>query len=281
MAEALIYQDNVVFDDRTQRFAMEEYEGWMYNDTPNILPVRRIALNRGAFRTASKIDGTFELDNARIDANTRRLNAARRAAQPFLGLFYTDLDSRRIWYSGQYQMEDIPETYLDPITTTLGFMPVSDIIQSYPYGTSGDHYYPGSGITSGTAFGIGNLGGTGLKGPPVVVIDLRQAANLGSNPDIEVALSITGATGSPWSIDVTNIRDGGLYIANFNAPPIDIEHHPNLFYETAANAAQIVTATNAAATAAAATIEITLSNFSSTGSDTAYDVYVGREFMRE
>lgn len=288
MAESFIYQDGIVFDDRTRRFTLEEFEGWTYTDQPSVLGPRRKALNRGAFRTPAKIDAVMEAENARIDQNTEWLNVARRAGTSVLTLFYSDVGDRRLWYAAETRMEDVPNTYPDgPVTTTVQLMPATDIIQSYPFptGGTGDFFYPNSGITPGTAFSIGNLGGSAAadkSGAPVIVLDLVGASSLGASPTIEVELAITGATGTPWSITLDeNIRDGGLYIANFNRSPVDFDTHPNVAYAANADADQIATAAAQSASAAAATIEITLTNFSGTRTDTEINAYAGREFQRE
>lgn len=275
MAEGLQIQDGVTLDDRIQRFALDEFQGWTHTDNTNIIGPRRRARSIGAYRTPAKPMNQFDVNAALVDENTQRIDAARMTPSTLLGIFYSDIGDRRDWFAGEFRFDDVPQTFTDEISTTLTAMSATPAIESRPYGATGDFYYPNSGIVSGTAFSIGDVDVS--DGLPVVVLDLQNAESLGGSPGIDVDLTLAGVTGSPWSVSVSGSIRAGIFVVNFNAAPEDVDLHPNVAHATAAQE----TAIRASTAPVAATIEITLNNFSGTRTDTVIDAYVGREMRRK
>ena len=273
MAEFLTSSDGATMDDRVRRFVLDEFEGWAYNDNTQILGPFRKARSRGAYRTPNKIVGSIDFNNPKIDENSEYLNAVRRAGTTLLGLIYNEAGSQRDFICGEMNFEDVPETYGDVLTTSLTAMIMTPPIEPLEFDTDADSFIPNVEITSGTPISLGTIAAT--DGVPVILLDVSKADTLGASPSIDVELAITGATGTPWSVTIDNPRVG-LYVVDFNAAPQAISLHPNVNHASAADAAQVAAATTAGATS----VEITLTNFSGTRTDTIIDAYIGRQVQR-
>ena len=201
MANFSMSDDGAFFDDRTRRFDLVEFEGWNYTDETQVLGPRYRARSRGSYRTPNKVKGMVEFANAKSDANSEYINAVRRADQTLLGVVYNTAGNYRDALAGEWAFEDVPTTMGDQLTTSLTAMQVTPLYEPLIFTSGTDAFFPNAGITTGTAITIGTSPDFSTLGNPTIFLDISSFANPGSNPAISAALAITGATGSPWTVN--------------------------------------------------------------------------------